>query len=156
MSATTSASTQPDLTRHLESSTRPWISIPGLSGQAKIICVDEVEKQVIFMFKFEPNSTLLRHKHHCFAIAYTISGEWEYEEGLFKAGDIAYEPFESDHTPASKNGGILLAILRGRDDNLLENFLPDGSSFMMDINFFKLLEGMTPEQAAAIKLPGMA
>jgi len=33
--------------------------------------------------------------------------------------------------------------------------MPDGSTFTMDMNFFKLLHSLTAEQAAQFQIPGL-
>ena len=45
------------------------------------------------------------------SIAYTISGEWEYEGLKLPVGTIAYEPVGSVHTPSSDPGAELVEPL---------------------------------------------
>ena len=76
------------------------IPLPGAEGVlAKVLKVDEAMDRVLVKIRFAPNSRMPRHSHHCRAIAYTISGEWAYDEGAFKAGETAFEDLGNDHTP---------------------------------------------------------
>jgi len=102
---------------------------------------DEERKQVVFQFRFDPGTVLPRHRHKCHAIAYTVSGEWEYEGLRLPAGALAYEPVESEHTPSSEPGAELVVFLKSETDDFLVNYMPDGSEIPMDMGFFKALEG---------------
>ena len=153
---TTTSSAGADATSIIHGDERPWIPIPGLPGVSiKVLVADEVLKQVVFVFKFAPGTVLPRHKHLCHAIGYTISGGWQYETGALRAGSVAYEPFASEHVPSSNEGSELVVILKSENDLFLENIMPDGSTFTMDMNFFKLLHSLTPEQASQLQIPGM-
>lgn len=138
-----------DLTRIVDSIARPWISIPGYEGTlVKVIVADPELNKVVFQFKFAPGAVLPRHKHVCHAIAYTVAGEWEYEEGKLPLGSVAYEPYGSEHTPASPKGAELLVVLTSETDQFIENYLDDGSTFTLDMNFFLELAAVTAEEAA--------
>ena len=135
---------------------RPWIPVPGFAGVfIKVLVADDALKQVVFMFRFAPGTVLPRHKHLCHAIGYTVSGGWRYETGALRTGSLAYEPFASDNVPASEEGAEIVVFLKSENDLFLENAMPDGSTFTMDMNFFKLLHSLTPEQAAHVHIPGL-
>ena len=145
-----------DLTSIIHGDVRPWIPVPGFAGVfIKVLVADDVLKQVVFMFKFAPGTVLPRHRHLCHAIGYTVSGGWEYETGALRAGSLAYEPFASAHVPASAEGAEIVVFLKSENDLFLENIMPDGSAFTMDMSFFKMLDGLTPEQAAQFHIPGL-
>lgn len=108
---------------------------------------------MVFQFRFEPATVLPEHVHHCQAIAYTISGEWEYEGLKLPAGAVAYEPPGSTHKPSSGPGAELIVVLSSDSHRFLENHMPDGSTFEMDMAFFQLLDGMTLEQATNLQIP---
>ena len=153
---TTNTTTAADQTSIIRGDERPWIPIPGFGGTSiKVLVADETLKQVVFMFKFAPGTVLPRHRHHCHAISYTISGEWQYEEGVLPVGSLAYEPFGSEHVPSSRDGVEMITFLKSDTDQFIENFLPDGTVIPMDMNFFKMLHAMTPEQAAQFQIPGL-
>jgi quercetin dioxygenase-like cupin family protein len=139
-----------DLTRVFSSEDRPWLPLAGVpKGEAwvKVIHADENLGKVVFKFRFGPGCELVPHTHKCHAIAYTISGEWEYEGLTLPEGAIAYEPVESVHTPSSGPGAELIVVLSSDSDEFLVNHMPDGADIPFDIGFFKQLEDMTPEQA---------
>jgi quercetin dioxygenase-like cupin family protein len=145
-----------DHTRVIPSADQDWITIPNVTGaNIKVIVADEELKQVIFKFKFDPGTELPPHTHKCHAIAYTISGEWEYEGLKLPEGAIAYEPVESVHTPSSEHGAELVVFLKSQDDQFLINHMPDGSEFTMDMAFFKTIEGITAEDASKLEIPGL-
>ncbi|MGH2763706.1 MAG: cupin domain-containing protein [Thermoleophilaceae bacterium] len=144
------AQTHEDTTRVYTSADREWIPIPLVpkgEGFVKVINVDEERGVVVFKFKFGPGSELPRHTHKCHAIAYTISGEWEYEGLKLPEGAVAYEPVESDHTPSSEPGAELVVVLTSETDQFLVNHMPDGTDIPFDLAFFKQLETLrTKEQ----------
>ncbi len=145
-----------DPTRVYDGSQRDWLPIPTVDGAfLKVLVADPVEKQVVFQFRFAPGTQLPEHLHHCQAIAYTISGEWEYEGLKLPAGAIAYEPPGSTHTPSSGPGSELVVFLRSESDRFLENHMPDGSTFEMDMAFFQAVDGISLEEAAALDIPGL-
>jgi quercetin dioxygenase-like cupin family protein len=144
------AHTQEDTTRVYTSHDREWVPIPLVpkgEGWVKVINVDEERGVVVFKFKFSAGCELPRHTHKCHAIAYTISGEWEYEGLKLPEGAIAYEPVESEHTPSSENGAELVVVLSSDTDQFLINHMPDGTDIPFDLAFFKQLETLkTKEQ----------
>lgn len=139
-----------DETRVFSSDDREWIPLPLIpKGEAwiKVIHADEERGNVVFKFHFSRDCELPAHTHHCHAIAYTISGEWEYEGMKLPEGALAYEPVDSLHTPSSGPGAELVVFLNSDTDQFLINHLPDGTDIPFDMSFFKQLEGMTAEQA---------
>lgn len=138
------------MTRVVTDESRPWLPLAG-EGQnfMKIVSVDEKLKQVVLIVKFGPNAVYPRHVHKASAVAYTIEGEWEYEEGVLPKGAWAIEPPGTDHLPVvSAQGATILAILKSDNDEFVEVPLPDGTVVRQDLAYFKRLYGMTPEQAA--------
>ena len=66
--------------------------VPDTEGVwIKVLKADEEQGRVIVKTRFEPGGHMPRHTHHCQAVAYTLSGEWDYDNGRFGPGDIAYE-----------------------------------------------------------------
>jgi quercetin dioxygenase-like cupin family protein len=135
-----------DPTALLHPQEQEWVSLPNLPGKARVIKADEELGIVIFGYRFEPGAKVPEHRHDCHAIAYTISGEWEYEAGKLPAGSLAYEPVGSVHRPHSENGAELMVILRSETDQFIVNLMEDGSELPLDMEFFKRMEGATQEQ----------
>jgi quercetin dioxygenase-like cupin family protein len=146
------ATHQEDLTRVYSAEDKAWIPLPNIpKGEAwiKIINTDEERGIVIFKFRFSPDCELVPHSHACHAIAYTISGEWEYEGLTLPEGAVAYEPVDSTHTPSSAPGAELVVVLNSQTDKFLVNHMPDGSEWVFDMAFFKMLEGVRTEEDLA-------
>ncbi len=142
------ATTQDDLTRTYTAEDKPWIPLPNIpkgEGWLKVIHADEDRGVVVFKFRFSPGCELLPHSHECHAIAYTISGEWEYEGLKLPEGTIAYEPVGSVHTPSSDPGAELVVTLTSKTDQFLVNHMPDGSEWPFDMGMFKRLEAVRSE-----------
>jgi len=142
-----------DPTRVYQSDEREWIPIPLIpKGEAwiKVIHADPELRNVVFKFRFSPGCELTPHTHHCHAIAYTISGEWEYEGLKLPEGAVAYEPVASTHTPSSEPGSELIVFLKSEDDRFIVNHMPDGSEIAFDMGFFQAMEGISAEDAAKL------
>ena len=127
---------------------RPWLPSMLFEGDAiKILHVDEEHKQVVFLQRFGRNTVQPKHKHHCTAVAFTVDGEWAYDGYAIPKGFIAYEPVNSVHTPMTMNdnNSDVLVILTSKDDRFIEVFADDGSSFHLDMAFFKAAYGMSEQ-----------
>jgi quercetin dioxygenase-like cupin family protein len=138
-----------DPTRVFSAEDKPWIPLPNIprgEGWMKVIHCDEERGTVIFKFRFSPGCELVPHTHKCHAIAYTITGEWEYEGLKLPEGAVAYEPVESMHTPSSEPGAELAVVLTSDSDQFLVNHMPDGSEWVFDMAFFKQLEAVESEE----------
>ena len=130
---------------------KPWYTfLETPSDKMKILHIDEEAQQVVFVQRFGPNTRHHQHTHHCTAIAYTLSGTWVYDETEIAEGTLAYEPYKSRHTPMTTNSNeadvlvILTAI--NKDGRLLELHGEDGSSFELNIDVFKQMVSMTPDE----------
>lgn len=132
---------------------RDWLPLvlPGAEGVSfKIYKVDELHRTVALLAKFEPGARMPRHQHHCRAIAFTVSGQWAYDEGAFAAGDVAYELLGNDHIPYSEGGTEMFVTFISDGDQFLDNDLPDGTTMHIGMRWFKALEGITLEQYGKI------
>lgn len=145
------------MTRVLQDEDRPWLPLDGEGeNYMKIVSVDRAQRQVVLIVKFGPNAVYPQHLHHAGAIAYTLEGEWEYEEGVLPAGAWALEPPGTEHTPiVSGKGAKILAVLTSKDDQYVDVPLPDGSVLKQDFAYFERLYSMTPEEAAAEHATGI-
>lgn len=145
------------MTRVIRAEDRPWLKVdPATENYFKIISVDEDARQVVMMVRFAPNAVYPKHLHHANAVVYTLEGEWEYEEGVLPAGSFAIEPAGIEHTPVvSAQGVTLLAILTATSDLFVEVPMPDGTTFVQDMAYWKNLHGMTAEEAEASHAVGV-
>ena len=118
----------------------------------KVLKADEENRRVVAKVKFEPNSKMPRHTHHCRAIAYTISGEWEYDNGHFTPGVVAYETIGENHQPFSRTDTEMFLIFDSDGDRWLDNHLSDGTTIHLGMPFFKAFEGSSREDAEKLDL----
>ena len=122
------------------------LPLPGQHGiTTRLIRVDDENNQVVMHVKFEPGARAPRHYHYCRAVAYTVKGSWEYDEGKFYPGDIAYEKAGNMHTPFSDEGAELILVLTGEDRNYLDNYMECGSIIRYTLDTFKFFDGKTQE-----------
>ncbi|MEJ2409681.1 MAG: hypothetical protein P8Y48_10185 [Novosphingobium sp.] len=87
------------------------------------------------------------------ATAFTLEGEWFYDDLCFRQGDIAYETTVEVHQPITRDqGAVLLTTLMGGkgNDKLLEDHNPDGTTTLLRTRLFKACERITPEAYAAL------
>ena len=132
------------------------IPLPGAEGvSAKVLKVDEARDRVVVKIRFAAGSRLPRHIHHCRAVAYTMSGEWAYDEGSFKPGETAFELEGNEHTPWSDTGAELFIVFDGVNGRYLDNFLEDGTVVRLDMPYFKAMEGLTQAQADQLDLASL-
>lgn len=129
----------------------PWhgfIESPG--NLMKVVHVDEEAQQVVFVQRFARNTKHAKHIHQCTAVAYTLSGTWKYDQAEIKQGELAFEPFGTTHTPMTDNDNEadVLVILTSinKDGRLLELINDDGSTFELDLDIFKLMKSLSPEE----------
>lgn len=137
----------------------PWLPYPLIPNSFfRVLQVDEVNNIVILNFKMQPWTTTPVHGHHCTATAYTLEGEWFYDDLCFRQGDIAYETTVEVHQPITKDhGAVLLTTLIGGsgNDKLLEDHNPDGTKTLLRTRLFKACERITPEAYAALDLQAL-
>lgn len=152
------------MTRVIEDKSRPWLPMDGQEGNAfKILSVSEEPNQVVMVVRFAPNALYPRHVHKCRAVAYTVEGQWEYDEGVLPAGSCAIEPPDSDHEPRiSAQGATIFAVLTSDDDNFVEVPMADGTVFRQDFAYWRNLfelsadEAATAQQAIGVSVRDMA
>lgn len=127
------------------------IPLPGAEGvHVKVLKADVEKDRVVVKIKFEPGSSLPRHIHYCRAIAYTVKGQWAYDEGSFTVGEVAWEEEGNDHTPWSDEGAELFIVFDGKNGRYLDNILPDGTVVKLDMPFLKAYEGLSLAEAEAV------
>lgn len=129
------------------------IPLAGAEGvYVKVLKADEEMDRVVVKIKFDPGTRMPRHIHHCRAVAYTISGQWEYDEGAFVPGESAWEDEGNDHTPWSDEGAELFIVFDGKNGRYLDNIMPDGSIVKLDMPLLKALEGLSLAEAAQLDI----
>lgn len=140
--------------RRIASEDVPWVPYALIPNTfLRVLHVDEVNNIVILNFKMPPWTTTPVHGHHCTATAYTLEGEWFYDDLAFQQGDVAYETTVEVHQPITKDkGATLLTTLIGGpgNDKLLEDHNADGTVTLLRTRLFKALERITPEAFAEL------
>lgn len=131
---------------------KPWLPLGEPGNFMKILHIDEEDRQVVFLQRFAKDTRHPKHTHHCTAIAYTLRGEWCYDGQPFPLDHLGFEPYGSTHTPMTQDGhdADVLVILTSRDDRFIEAHLEDGTSFEMNMDFFKMVRDMSVEEAEAL------
>jgi quercetin dioxygenase-like cupin family protein len=122
----------------------------GQEGNAfKILSVSENPNQVVLIVRFAPHALYPRHVHKCCAVAYTLEGEWEYDEGVLPTGSCAIEPPNSDHEPRiSAQGATIFAVLNSDTDDFVEVPMEGGEVLRQDFAYWRDLYEMSAEDAA--------
>lgn len=140
--------------QRVASSEIPWLPYALIPNTFfRVLYVDEINNVVVLNFRMPPWTVTPMHGHHCLATAYTLEGEWFYDDLAFAAGDIAYENTIHVHQPVTREqGATLLTTLIGSpgDDRLLEDHNPDGSTTLLRTRLFKACERITPEAYAQL------
>lgn len=133
------------------------IPLPGSHNiLTKIIKLDPENLQAVLLVKFLPGACAPRHLHHCRAIAYTLSGEWEYDDGKFGPGDVAYELAGNVHTPSSVKGGEMVLIMTSTDGRFLDNYMPDGSIIRHSLKTFQFFQDKTQKDIERLNISQLA
>ena len=146
---------QPPLQR-IASEEIPWLPYALIPNSFfRVLQVDEENNIVVLNFKMPPGTVTPLHGHHCTAMAYTLDGEWSYDDLTFGKGDLAFETTVEVHQPVTKDKhAMLLTVLSGGkgNDKLLEDHNEDGTTTLLRTKFFKAYERISPEEAEAIDL----
>lgn len=132
----------------------PWLPYSLIPNSFfRVLHVDEVSNIVILNFKMSPWTVTPVHSHHCTATAYTLEGEWFYDDLCFRKGDVAFETTVEVHQPITrdKEAILLTTLIGGRgNDKLLEDHNADGTTTLLRTRLFKACERLTPEAYAAL------
>lgn len=128
--------------RIIDGADKPWIELPRSDARIKILAIDEVHNNIMMLIKMPEGSAYPNHIHHCIAIAYTLEGQWEYDEGKLTPGVVAYEPDQSTHAPmVGKGGATVFVVLIGTGSHFIDFLRDDGTvAVTQDIEYFKILE----------------
>lgn len=134
----------------------PWLPYPLIENSFfRVHRVDEENNVVVLNFKMPPGTITPKHGHHCIAMAYTLSGEWHYDNLSFEQGDMAFETKAEVHRPITTDKPAeLLTILFGGpgNDKLLEDINEDGSTTVLRTRFFKAVERLTAAEYTKLDL----
>jgi anti-sigma factor ChrR (cupin superfamily) len=102
---------QKNLTKHIETSTAPWIPFRLEGIQYLPLRTDVDERKGTFLFRMPPGTTYPRHRHPAGEEILVLKGEMSAGERKLKAGDFLYSPPASVHELTTKEGCVFLEIL---------------------------------------------
>lgn len=140
--------------RRIPSDEVPWLPYALIPNTFfRVLQVDEENNIVVLNFRMPPWTVTPLHGHHCTATAYTLEGEWFYDDLCFGEGDVAFETTVEVHQPITREkGAVLLTTLIGGkgNDKLLEDHNADGTTTLLRTRLFKACERITPEAYSAL------
>ena len=98
----------------------PWVERgPGVWGpgvRRKLIWEDTAGERLAFLARFEPGTTLPRHRHVGDELMFVIEGSAADESGVVATGNMNYRPNGCVHSVTTKNGATVLAMVWGRTE----------------------------------------
>ena len=118
----------------------------------KVLKADPENRRVVAKVRFDAGAVMPRHTHHCRALAYTLSGEWEYDNGSFSPGRVAYENVGENHQPSSRTGAEMFLVFDSDADRWLDNHLSNGTTIHFGMPFFEAFERISLEDAEKLDL----
>src|SRR5215510_5915272 len=83
-------------------------------GRRKLIWEDAAGERVAFLARFEPGTTLPRHRHMGDELMFIIDGAAADESGVVATGNMNYRPNGCVHTVTTQQGATVLAVVWGR------------------------------------------
>lgn len=123
---------------------RPWVEMKGLGYEGsyiKVLYADPETNTVAFLYDMAPGQAFPIHEHRCRVLAYTLEGEWWYDERTkLKKGTTIFEGLGSTHFPQSGDQGFkAFVVLLGQpgEDVLIRRQHPETLEVVdIDIDYF--------------------
>lgn len=92
----------------------------GVDGvRVKRLLIDEARNQFTALVRMAPGSSYPRHVHNSAEECLVLEGDIRMGDHVLRAGDYQYAPADSLHGVQSTEGGCLLLISSGMDDDLI-------------------------------------
>ena len=92
----------------------------GVDGvRVKRLLMDEARNQFTALVRMAPGSSYPRHVHNSAEECLVLEGDIRMGDHVLRAGDYQYAPADSLHGVQSTEGGCLLLISSGMDDDLI-------------------------------------
>lgn len=92
----------------------------GVEGVCvKRLLMDEARNQFTALVRMAPGSSYPRHVHNSAEECLVLEGDIRMGDHVLQAGDYQYAPSDSLHGVQSTEGGCLLLISSGMDDDLI-------------------------------------
>lgn len=92
----------------------------GVEGvRVKRLLMDQTRNQFTALVRMAPGSSYPRHVHNSAEECLVLEGDIRMGDHVLRAGDYQYAPSDSLHGVQSTEGGCLLLISSGMDDDLI-------------------------------------
>ena len=92
----------------------------GVEGvRVKRLLMDEARNQFTALVRMSPGSSYPRHVHNSAEECLVLEGDIRMGDQVLRAGDYQFAPADSLHGVQSTEGGCLLLISSGMDDDLI-------------------------------------
>ncbi|MGO3742082.1 cupin domain-containing protein [Kerstersia sp.] len=88
----------------------PWKSTPTPGIDMKILMQDEETGLLTALFRWQPGSVLGLHEHVEVEQSYVLEGEFEDEDGVYRAGNFVWRPKGHRHVARSPKGALVLCF----------------------------------------------
>ncbi|MDH5857921.1 hypothetical protein E8K88_05835 [Lampropedia aestuarii] len=88
----------------------PWKPTPTPGIDMKVLVKDDDTGLLTALFRWQPGSTLALHEHVEIEQSYVLEGEFEDDDGVYKAGNFAWRPKGHRHVARSPKGALVLCF----------------------------------------------
>ncbi|CAM4129085.1 cupin domain-containing protein [Kerstersia similis] len=88
----------------------PWKATPTPGIDMKILMQDEETGLLTALFRWQPGSVLGLHEHVEVEQSYVLEGEFEDEDGVYRAGNFVWRPKGHRHIARSPKGALVLCF----------------------------------------------
>ncbi|AZV94444.1 cupin domain-containing protein [Kerstersia gyiorum] len=88
----------------------PWKKTPTPGVDMKVLVQDEETGLLTALFRWQPGSVLALHEHVEVEQSYVLEGEFEDEDGVYRAGNFVWRPKGHRHVARSPKGALVLCF----------------------------------------------
>ena len=88
----------------------PWKPTPTPGIDMKVLVKDDDTGLLTALFRWQPGTTLALHEHVEIEQSYVLEGEFEDDDGVYKAGNFAWRPKGHRHVAHSPKGALVLCF----------------------------------------------
>lgn len=134
---------------------RPWVEMKGLGyngSYIKVLYADPETNTVAFLYNMAPGQAFPIHEHRCRVLAYTLEGEWWYDERTtLNKGTTIFEEVGSTHFPQSSDKGFkaFVVLLGQPGENVLIRRQDPETLEVVDIDFDYFVRMMDGDEGSA-------
>lgn len=88
----------------------PWKKTLTPGVDMKVLVQDEETGLLTALFRWQPGSVLALHEHVEVEQSYVLEGEFEDEDGVYRAGNFVWRPKGHRHVARSPKGALVLCF----------------------------------------------